>query len=243
VENLGCRLAVAKAIGWFFAMEEEGIILEDDVLPLPYFFPYCEALLERYRFEPRVAMIGGANLVSNLVRPSESYLFSRYTHIWGWASWSRAWKNYDVGMEAWPAWRDQGGINEFFKGDILGKAYWKEIFQRTYENDINTWDYQWLFTLWRTRSLCIIPALCQVTNLGFGSDGTHTCQEAPNYIRDSPAQSLSFPLVHPAKVEPYASLDQVIGRVVFQINPVTLVKQWIRQARLARWVTRFWRKT
>ncbi|MDI9406541.1 MAG: hypothetical protein QM522_07510 [Chitinophagaceae bacterium] len=45
--NQGCRLGVSLAISWFFEQVEEGIILEEDCVPHPDFFPYCTTLLER----------------------------------------------------------------------------------------------------------------------------------------------------------------------------------------------------
>src|SRR4051812_35098447 len=60
-ENLGCRRAVSSGISWFFSLVEEGIVLEDDCLPHPDFFPYCEELLARYRDNPRIMHISGGN--------------------------------------------------------------------------------------------------------------------------------------------------------------------------------------
>ncbi len=48
--NLGCKRAVSGALDWFFGEEEAGMVLEDDCLPHPDFFRFCDALLERYGF-------------------------------------------------------------------------------------------------------------------------------------------------------------------------------------------------
>jgi hypothetical protein len=94
-ENLGCGYAVAKAIDWFFENVEEGIIFEDDDLPDPTFFRFCQELLEYYRDDRRIMHISGDNFQHGKKRGDASYYFSRYTHIWGWATWRRAWKYYD----------------------------------------------------------------------------------------------------------------------------------------------------
>ncbi len=96
--NLGCKAGVSSGITWFFSHEDEGIILEDDVLPVPTFFNFCDEMLERYRDDARVSMISGCNLISNHFSPKQSYFFSRYNLIWGWATWRRAWQHYDVAM-------------------------------------------------------------------------------------------------------------------------------------------------
>ena len=98
--NLGCKLGVSGAIDWFFQSETEGIILEDDVVPLASFFGLCDELLETYRDDPKVFAVSGCNLVSSVYRPNHSYFFSRYCHVWGWATWRRAWEHYDVPMNA-----------------------------------------------------------------------------------------------------------------------------------------------
>src|SRR5271165_4717676 len=108
--NLGCKMGVSTGISWFFDQEPEGIILEDDIVPLPSFFDYCDELLARYRDDERVAMISGCNPIANDFRVDESYFFARFCGIWGWASWRRAWRHYDVNISAWPAWRAESRL-------------------------------------------------------------------------------------------------------------------------------------
>ena len=59
--NLGCRLGVSRAISWFFENVSEGIILEDDCVPHPDFFKFCEILLNRFRDEKRIWTITASN--------------------------------------------------------------------------------------------------------------------------------------------------------------------------------------
>ncbi|MCK5605254.1 FkbM family methyltransferase, partial [Candidatus Pacearchaeota archaeon] len=94
-QNLGCGLGPATAITWFFDNVEEGIILEDDCLPHPDFFPFCQQLLDYYRSNERIMHISGDNFQYGRKRGHASYYFSIYTHTWGWATWRRAWKHYD----------------------------------------------------------------------------------------------------------------------------------------------------
>jgi hypothetical protein len=93
--NLGCGPGPATAINWFFENVEEGIILEDDCLPHPDFFVYCEKLLDRYRNSKRIMHISGNNYQDRRKRGHASYYFSMYTHNSGWATWRRAWQHFD----------------------------------------------------------------------------------------------------------------------------------------------------
>ena len=93
-KNLGCRIAVSTAISWFFENEEQGIILEDDCFPDQSFFPFCEELLWKYQDDKRIMMITGTNSLGTWKSELQSYHFSIYGSIWGWATWKRAWNLY-----------------------------------------------------------------------------------------------------------------------------------------------------
>jgi len=216
--NLGCKHGVSSGVSWFFSHEPEGIILEDDVLPLPTFFDFCEELLERYRNDVRVSMVTGSNLVSNSFHVDESYFFSYYCNIWGWASWRRAWQHYDVAMTEWPSWRDAGGLAKISGGKWLFQSYWRKILDNVYDGKIDTWDYQWLFACWRVGGLTVMPAVNQIRNLGFGADATHTKDDAPRLVLELQTQPLKFPLIHPEAVACNFGADDYIGSKVFGLN-------------------------
>jgi hypothetical protein len=225
--NLGCKIGVSSGIDWFFDNEEEGIILEDDVLPVPSFFRYCDELLERYRHDGRVGMISGCNLITSRYTTNESYFFSRINHIWGWASWRRVWQHYDVEMSAWPDWRNENGLADFSDGNKCFESYWRDKFELTHSGHVDTWDYQWTFTCWRLGALTALPSRNQTRNIGFGADATHTVSEVPDYVLESVTQSLDFPLVHPSVFHRDKNADKFIDAEVFSINRVQMLRRWI----------------
>lgn len=192
--NFGCGRGPADAIGWFFSQVAEGIVLEDDCVPHPDFFPYCASLLERYRDDNRVWQISGNNYQDGQWRGHGSYYFSRYTHSWGWASWHRAWKHYDADLRRWPAFKESGFINSVFD-DRLEAAYWSEIWESLWQNGApDLWDYQWTFTCLSNGGLSALPNRNLVLNIGFGEEATHTHDAA--YYRQPPVAPI-LPLVHP----------------------------------------------
>lgn len=227
--NLGCKHAVSEGITWFFEHEEEGIILEDDVIPARSFFPYCKELLDRYRHEPRVAMVSGCNLVSSRYDCDDSYFFSIYNHVWGWASWRRAWSHYDVAMSRWPAMSQAGKLDKLSCGNRMFVRYWENMFYSTYRGEIDTWDYQWLFTLWDMGALAIIPAHNLAQNIGFGSHGTHTLYDTPKHVRESVIKEVSFPLRHPTKIHRSVEADSLITSMVYGINRTNAIKDRVHQ--------------
>lgn len=174
-KNLGCKMAVSSAITWFFEHEEQGIILEDDCLPHPDFFRFCEELLNYYADDERVWVITGNNFQDGQIRGDGfySYYFSKYNHCWGWASWRRAWEKYQVDMPFWPDWKKSLDWEEKTP-DPVERKYWKRIFDQVYQGKINTWDCQWTATVWYHGGLTAIPNVNLVSNIGFGADATHT---------------------------------------------------------------------
>ena len=74
--NLGLATRISTGLDEVFKKEETAIILEDDTLPDQSFYPFCEALLERYLNDHRVGHISGCNLHPEIWKDEESYCFS-----------------------------------------------------------------------------------------------------------------------------------------------------------------------
>ena len=172
--NQGCRLGVSRAITWFFEQVEEGIILEDDCVPHPDFFPYCTTLLERYRHDTRVWSVCGSNFQLGRKRGSASYYLSIHGDSWGWATWKRAWLNYESAKEKWIAFRDSKKFEDVF---VIPdeRTYWTEILDRLFlEGKPSAWDYQWWCSSWMNHGLHAWPNVNLISNAGFNEEGTHT---------------------------------------------------------------------
>jgi len=176
-KNLGCKNAVSSAISWFFEHEEQGIILEDDCLPHPDFFRYCETMLDYYKTDKSVMAITGDNFQDGKIRGSGSYYFSKYNHVWGWATWRSAWNHYDKEIKFWPKWKKSQHLNQLFSTKIE-KKYWSIIFDKVFANGIDTWDYQWTACIWFNNGITVTPNVNLVSNIGFGADATHTTNAA-----------------------------------------------------------------
>ena len=199
-ENLGCKRAVSSAIDWFFSHETEGIVLEDDCLPHLDFFNFCDELLEKYRDDERVGLITGTSFGDlrgeRLVVGPEDFIFNRYPSIWGWASWRRVWRDYDVNIKDWKDYRRD--ISVMTPSLALRKRN-DRLFDDVYNCRIDTWDYQVSFLLWSSARLAITPRINLVENIGFGPDATHTKsldQINSNRIKMS-TDRLRFPLIAP----------------------------------------------
>lgn len=192
--NLGCRKRVSTGLDWVFKEVDEAIILEDDCLPHPTFFIFCEELLDRFRNDERIIQISGVNFQFGLKRIGYSYYFSRYNHAWGWAAWRRSWKNYDVDMKLWPEVRDYEWLNDWL-GNKKVVEYWRKTFEKVYIGKIDTWDYQWTFACWAQGGLSVLPNVNLISNIGFGPQATHT--KVSNKVANLEIKPMKFPLSHP----------------------------------------------
>lgn len=205
IKNLGCKKGCATAITWFFENEEQGIILEDDCLPHLDFFYFCENLLDYYDKDERVSLITGNNFQNNKWRGKASYYFSKYTHIWGWATWKRTWKYYQDDIAFWPEWRKSRNWLDFFPGKVE-RLYWEKIFKLVHEGKINTWDYSFQACNFYLGGLTATPNVNLVSNIGFGDDATHT-KFVKSKFSKMPVCELKY-LTHPKKVEADLKADQ-----------------------------------
>ncbi len=225
--NLGCKKRVSSGIDWVFRTVPEAIILEDDCLPHPTFFRFCEELLERYRDDERIMMISGDNFQFGRRRSAHSYYYSHFTHIWGWASWRRAWQHYDVDMALWPAIRDGGWLRDLL-GDSASVRHWMNIYDRVSRGEINTWDYQWTFACRLQSGLSIMPNVNLVSNIGFHAGATHTAHDSP--FSAMPAEPMQFPLDHPSAIDRNVEADVYTQRMMYDPS---LLLRILRKLRIA----------
>lgn len=222
-ENLGCKLAVSSALGWFFENVPAGIILEDDCLPDPSFFQFCADLLERYRDDERIFMISGDNFLPASRRPESSYYFSRLPHIWGWATWRRAWKKYDVTMSSLPESIKNKSLDRIWPDKRI-RNYWLNKFIEVRKNLIDTWDYQWSYAIWKNQGLSLAPTRNLVSNIGFKS-GTHTANRK-NKLVDLKREKMVWPLLPPADFSVLQAADD------YEVKNIIL--RWSRLKRFLR---------
>lgn len=228
--NMGLRKGVSSAIAWFFENEEEGIVLEDDTLPVPAFFRFCEEMLDRYRNDERIWVVLANNLMDDWPAPTEGdYYFSAhgYGAPWGWASWRRAWSYYDVEMSQWPALKKSSTLKDFFlNADEERDVH--EMFDRVHDGRMNSWSYQLDITRIANHGLNIIPNTNLVDNIGFGDDGTHTTSLADPRNKRT-ARDIAFPLTHPRFVMPDKQRDAEYFKRFIGSTPMQRFKLAVKQ--------------
>ncbi|GCA72403.1 hypothetical protein MiYa_03954 [Microcystis aeruginosa NIES-2519] len=224
--NLGCRKRVSSGLDWVFEMVEEAIILEDDCVPDPTFFRFCEELLEYYRHDQRITVISGNNFQLGKKLTDYSYYLSRYNHCWGWATWRRAWQYYDGEMKHWPQVRDGDWLTAILE-ETQAVKYWTKIFQTTYDNKNDSWAYRWTFSCWIQNGLTILPNVNLVSNIGFGEDATHTIG-SKSRLANLTVKEMNFPLKHPPFLIRDEAADSYTQKNIFQRNRIVTFTEKLR---------------
>lgn len=227
--NLGCRNAVSSAITWFFEQEERGIILEDDCLPEPSFFPFCETLLQRHADDETVAGITGDYRPLEGGAGPDTYGVVGYPLIWGWASWRRAWKNYDPSIAHWTG--DTDDLPRVAGRPRNTRNYLKSVFDSVQKGELDTWDFQFNFMCQYHQQDFLHPQVNLISNIGFISNATHTSDpDDPNAAL--PVSPVRFPLRGPVAGRTY---EAWLDKHVFTFHSITTkainrLQRWRRRA-------------
>lgn len=223
-ENRGCGHGPAEAITWFFEKVEAGIILEDDCLPDPSFFPYCAELLEKYRDDSRIAIVSGTNPVGNWRDKNRSYLFSTMPSTWGWATWRRAWEKFDYEGSAWRTEDGKAKVRQTLGNDRYFQHFSRQFDIHFKEVRPDVWDYQWYFCCLYHGSIGIVPARNLISNIGFDENATHTFN-AKDAKAGLPTRSLDIPLRH----TPFR-IDQMFDRYLYERTLNSQKRSFIKKA-------------
>lgn len=232
-ENIGLKHRLPSGLDGVFQQVDRTIVLEDDCLPHETFFRFCDELLGRYADDERVMHVAGSQLLRDPPAWSASYHFSRYVHIWGWATWRRAWRHFDVELREWHGLgrgEREARLSSMF-AEESERRYWRYVWDRSPE--IETWSAQWSYALLAREGLAANANRNLVSNIGFGTDATNAIED-PLGIAARPVAGMRFPLEHPDSVERDVGADAAASISFFRRDePAPAAEPLGRRARAA----------
>lgn len=164
-ENLGCGENVSTAISWMFDHVDSGIILEDDCLPSPFFFEFCTLMLAKYEKDGRVMHVSGSRY-NEEYHTDLSYFFSQYAHIWGWATWKRAWDKFDLNLSEFEGEVPENHMQQFFDSKKESKFWTNKLNAGIGKGKKNRWGVQWQYAVSSNSGLAVTPAKNLISNIG-----------------------------------------------------------------------------
>lgn len=234
-KNMGCRKRIESAISWALSHEDRIIILEDDCVPSLDFFRFASEMLERYKDDPRIGMVGGHDEhlhVDRLNVGGASYYFDRFTSIWGWGTWRRAWNLHDPALSYWPEMKASGCLHDIML-EQPSFDLWNIHFEGVYSGGVDTWDTGWFLTALKQNWLTIHPTVNLVSNIGVGSSSRNGTKSDPGnspwYRR--PWGVMAFPLQHPCCMMPNV-LSEYYAR---QMHLGSRFRRFLRSLSKGKW--------
>lgn len=205
--NMGCKARISSGLTWVFEHTDKAIILEEDCLPHPDFFKFADDLLDRYANNSLVMSICGTKTFP--VNAGElSAVFSKYNNCWGWATWRRAWSQYDEYFDSY-SWLDIFYKISSFLGSYRAGLYWCIILHKLLKGTLNSWAYCWMITCFLKGGIHIYPTSNLIVNAGVGDDATHTIK-ITDYMPQQYGTKLLFPISVPVRTAPLESVDKWI---------------------------------
>ncbi|AMN42099.1 hypothetical protein [Rhodoplanes sp. Z2-YC6860] len=169
--NLGCDPRIRTGLTWAFEHISEAIVLEDDVVPDPSFFPWCAQMLDRYRDEPRVMHVSGRNHLGRWTQSGDGHCLLHRASAWGWATWRRAWQR-NVTMPGTPDDIMRTAATSAVQPIVLDNFLMLQELTIKYKS--SAWDTDWEIKKALLGGLSVVPSVNMVANIGFGPDSTHT---------------------------------------------------------------------
>ena len=221
--NLGCGPGPAAGITWFFENVEQGIIIEDDAVPHPDFFPYCEELLERYKDNTDVRAIGSMN-IDNYIYGDGSYYFSMMNrNLCAWATWKRAWNDFDLYLRN-ISWRTLDRALKKYGCPLFEREYWLDRLTEAQKDAQGgkSWDMQFFMSIWLYGGKGVIPSVNLSSNIGTNGDATHP-MGAGNVIDNIPTKPI-MPIMHPTIRNIISEADRAFFQLYFRRRPTTLIE-------------------
>jgi hypothetical protein len=144
------------------------IVFEDDLVLYPRCLHFLNAALRHYADDARIYHV---NAYRYPLPPASRPNFSRLTSSWGWATWQRAWMNFEP-----DAIKLEGAIREadlISALDFEGTFPYYSMLQDQARGKIDSWAIRWYASTLIRGALAICPNVSQASNLGFDATGVH----------------------------------------------------------------------
>lgn len=168
--NKGLRTSISSGVTQVIAKHGRVIVLEDDLVLSPIALTYFNNALDHYSNDPRVWSVSGYISDVPQLRDFPRALILPYAHSWGWATWGRAWRHFDLNARP----RNENLQAASFRQamDMNGFYPFRDMLQHSLSGRVNSWYAHWLYTIFRNGGRSIFPPRRILDNYGINA-GTH----------------------------------------------------------------------
>ena len=169
--NQGLSRSVIAGVSETVSRFGRAIVVEDDLDLNPAFLTFMNAALDRYADEGNVYQVSGYMFDVPELAGERAALFLPFTVSWGWATWNRAWEQFDPLASGWEALRTDKDLRRRFNLD--GTYDYATMLMRQMAGLRDSWAVRWYWTVFKANGLVLFPPASLVRNTGFDGSGTH----------------------------------------------------------------------
>jgi len=188
-QNMGLAASIIDGVTQLVNEYGTVIVFEDDLLSSPFTLQYFNEALTQYANEDRVMHIGAYMYGLKEKALPQTFLFRAATS-WGWATWARAWKNFEPDIDTLMKQFDKQKINRFSIEGTMN--FWKQM-QGFKAGKNNSWAIRWYASIFLKSGLTLNPSHSLVHNIGNDGSGTHSNNEHMYSVQVAQKPVTSFP--------------------------------------------------
>lgn len=215
--NLGLAHSVISGVTDTVNRYGRAIVVEDDLEVDPDFLSYMNRALEKYADESNVYQISGFMYGGPELPDSHSAAFLPLTVSWGWATWKRAWDQFDPVADGWQELVTSKSMRERFNLD--GAYDFSTMLEHQMKGKRDSWAIRWYWTVFRLDGLVLFPPKTLVNNTGFDGSGTHGGGRLRRFSDSNPkSQPGKTEIALPAHVELDLEIFEKVKLIVRRSN-------------------------
>jgi len=189
-ENAGLANAVIEGVTRLIEDYDQVIVFEDDLITSPHTLTYFNNALNRYRDEEKVMHIGAYMYPLKTKNLPQSF-FYRAATSWGWATWGRAWKNFEPDINILIKQFDKKKKSAFSIENKMN--FWKQM-QEFKKGKNNSWAIRWYASIFLKGGLTLNPTQSLVNNIGHDGTGVHSGINDIYNVVINPKPIVDFPV-------------------------------------------------
>ncbi|MCX2473140.1 glycosyltransferase [Pedobacter sp. MC2016-05] len=230
-ENAGLANSVIEGVTKLIKDYDQAIVLEDDLVTSPHTLSYFNDALNRYRDEVKVMHIGAYMYPLKAEGLPQSF-FYRAATSWGWATWGRAWKNFEPNIETLIKQFDKKKKSAFSIENKMN--FWKQMLEFK-KGKNNSWAIRWYASIFLKGGLTLNPSQSLVNNIGHDGTGVHSGINDIYNVVINPKPITEFPEVIEEDKKAYQIIKSFLS--TRKGNMVLRVKRFVRE-KLAQYFTK-----
>ncbi|MGI4749142.1 MAG: glycosyltransferase [Janthinobacterium lividum] len=205
-ENQGLANAIISGVSQLVQEYGKVIVFEDDLLSSPFTLRYFNDALQRY-FQDENVMHIGAYMYPLTDKNLPQTFFYRAATSWGWATWARAWENFNPDIDALMSQFDKPKIRAFSIEGTMN--FWKQM-KEFKSGKNNSWAIRWYASIFLKGGLTLNPAKSLIHNIGHDGSGVHSNKEDIYQVNVARQPVQFFPAEMTENIEAYAAIKHFL---------------------------------